>query len=264
MRVVLVFLAVLLSLGTLGVLGALAYGLSGLRLVTETEKLPYGVRLLTLDTGDIPLSVRLISDDDATEPRVNLRITANTDDIHLAVANEGASGRVTVLQSGSGFARFIRNGEIEVVLPPTVARQLSMTVNQQSGSLSAHSDLDQLVANTHDGGVVLGGRARRVDINLHHGDIRTSTAIAVSDSFRAATESGGISVDFRETPRTMEAVAEGDVTVRLPASGPYRVLAQSGARDGETTVTVPQTTTPSAPLVMVHSTGGSATVTELR
>ena len=138
-----------------------------------------------------------------------------------------------------------------------------MTVNQRSGSLSTDANLDQLVANT-DGAVTLGGSARRVYVNVRRGDITTSTPIAVTESFTADTEYGGISVEFRVAPRTTEAIAGGDVTVGLPVPGPYRVRAQSEGRHGKTSVTVPETSAPSAPGVMAHSKGANVTVTELR
>ncbi|MDT5354792.1 MAG: hypothetical protein QOJ56_3324, partial [Mycobacterium sp.] len=99
---------------------------------------------------------------------------------------------------------------------------------------------------------------------VRRGDIRTRTPIAVTESFKADTEYGGISVEFRVAPRTTEAIAGDDVTVGLPVRGPYRVRAQSEARHGETTVTVPETSDPSAPEVMAHSKGANVAVTELR
>ena len=90
-----------------------------------------------------------------------------------------------------------------------------MTVKQRTGSLSTDANLDQLVANT-DGAVTLGGSARRVYVNVRRGDITTRTPIAVTESFTADTEYGGISVEFRVAPRTTEAIAGGDVTVGLP------------------------------------------------
>lgn len=261
MRVLIVVLAAVVSLGTLGSLSALAFGLASIRVVTDTQALPASVRLLTVDTGDVPVIVRLTTDVDADEPRVELRMVTSTDDTQLAVATDDAGSRVTLRDTGTGFLRFSRTGELKVVLPPGVARELSVTVNQRTGSLSTDANLDQLVANTDDGTITLGGSARRVDVNTHRGDISTSAPIAVTESFTADTESGGISVEFRVAPRTTEAIAGGDVTVGLPVSGSYRVRAQSGGRDGETTVTVPVTSDPSAPGVMAHSKGADVTVT---
>ena len=66
-----------------------------------------------------------------------------------------------------------------------------MTVNQRTGSPSTDANLDQLVANIDDGAVTLGGSARRVDVNVRRGDIRTRTPIAVTESFKVDTEYGG-------------------------------------------------------------------------
>jgi hypothetical protein len=137
-------------------------------------------------------------------------------------------------------------------------------VNQRAGSLSTDADLDQLVVKTDNGAVTLGGSARRVDVSVRRGDISTSTRIAVTESFRAETESGRISVEFRAAPRTTEGIASGDVTVGVPGPGPYRVRAQSEGLHGETTVTVPETADPSAPGVTAHSKSGNVMVTELR
>ena len=158
----------------------------------------------------------------------------------------------------------VGTAEIKVILPPDVARELSVTVNHQSGALSTDGDLDQLIAKSDVGSVTLGGSARLIDIGLRHGDIRTSTRIAVTESFRATTESGNITVEFSSPPRTSEATAGGAVTVGLPGPGPYRVQAQAQGPGGETTVTVPQTTDPGAPAVTAHSKSGSVMVTELR
>ena len=263
MRVLLVVLAALVSLGTLASLCALAFGLGSIRVVTDTQGLPASVRFLTVDTGDVPVVVRLTTDVDAKEPRVDLRVVTSTDHPQLAVAKDDAGSRVTLRDSGSGLLRLNFSGELKVILPPGVARELSVTVKQRTGSLSTDANLDQLVANT-DGAVTLGGSARRVYVNVRRGDITTSTPIAVTESFTADTEYGGISVEFRVAPRTTEAIAGGDVTVGLPVPGPYRVRAQSEGRSGKTSVTVPETITPSAPGVMAHSKGANVTVTELR
>ena len=264
LRVVLVAVAALVTLGALGSLSVLAFGLGNSRIVTDTWALPASVRSLTIETGDVLGVVRLTTDADATEPRVDLRMVTSDDGVQLAVANDAAGSRVTLRDSVSGYLRWTHAAEIEVILPPGVARGLSVTVNQRTGSLSADADLDQLVAKTDDGDITLGGSARRVEINVHHGDISTSTPIAVTESFTAKTGSGDISVEFRAAPRTTEAVADGDVTVGLPGPGPYRVNAQSEGPDRETTVRVPQTADPRAPMVTAHSKGANVTVTELR
>jgi len=265
MRVTLVVVAALVLLGTLVGLGALAFGLGGSRVVSDTQELPASMQFLTVDTGDVPLAVRIITDIDAEDPRIDLRMLTGTDDTQLYVANDDDGGsRVTLGDSGSGFLKFRRTGEIKVILPPRVARGLTVTVNQRAGSLSTDADLDQLVAKIDDGAVTLGGSARRVDVSVRRGDISTSTSITVTESFRAEIESGGIAVEFRAAPRTTQAIADDDVTVGVPSPGPYRVRAQSNRPRGETTVTVPETTDPSAPEVTARSKSGNVLVTELR
>jgi hypothetical protein len=263
LRVLLVVLAALISLGTLGSLGVLAVGLGSTRVVTDTRALPANVRLLTVDTGDVPAVVRITTDVDAKEPRVDLRMVTSTNDTQLTVVNSDIGSQVTLRDSGSGLLRLYFAGELKVILPPGVAQELSVAVNQRSGTLSIDANLDQLVANT-EGAVTLGGSARRVDVNVRRGDIRTSRPIAVTESFTADTEYGGISVEFRVAPRSTEAIAGGDVTVGLPVPGPYRVRAQSEGLHGETTVTVQETSDSSAPEVMAHSKGANVKVTELR
>jgi hypothetical protein len=186
------------------------------------------------------------------------------DDTQLAVAEDAAGSRVTLSDSGSGFLWFNRTGEMRVILPPDVARGLSVTVNQRTGSLATEANLDRLVAETDNGTVTLGGSARLIDVSVGHGDISTGTGIAVTESFKANTESGGISVEFRAAPHATEATADGAVTVGLPSPGPYRVRAQSGEPDGETTVTVPETTDTSAPRVTARSKSANVNVTEIR
>ncbi len=51
-----------------------------------------------------------------------------------------------------------------MVLPPELARRLSVTTQQEDGVLLAQADLDQLIARTEDGAVVLSGSARRIEI----------------------------------------------------------------------------------------------------
>ena len=134
MRVVLVVIGVLVTLGSLVSLGVIAVGLGGVRVVTDTAALPANMRSLAIDTGDVPVGVRFVTDADATEPRVDLRLVTRGDDTQLAVADDAAGSRITLSDSGSGFLWFNRTGEIRVILPPDVERELSVTVNQQARS----------------------------------------------------------------------------------------------------------------------------------
>lgn len=259
MRVVLVIIGTLLALGSLVSLGVLASGLGGTRVVTDSKTLPAGMRTLSIDTGDVPVTIHLVTDSNAKNPRADLRLVTNADDTQLAVEEDGDGSRVTVRDNGSGFLWFKRTGEVRIILPPDVAKDLSVTVNQGAGSLTADATLRQLVAQS-DGGVTLAGSARSIDVDAR-GGITTSGAIAVVDSFKAQSADGSVSTAFRAAPRTAEASAGGDVKLQLPAPGPYRVRAES---DREALVTVPQTPSPTASQVTARSENGNVEVTELR
>lgn len=261
MRVVLVVIGSLLALGSLVSLGVLASGLGGTRVVTDSKGLPLGMQALTIDTGDVPVTIHLITDANAKESRANLRLVTNSDDTQLAVTEEADGGRITLRDNGSGFLWFKRTGELRVVLPPDVAKDLSVTVHQGTGSLSVDATLRQLVAKT-DTSATLAGSARAVDVDAR-GDITTSSAIAVADSFKAQSGSGSISTEFRAAPRAIEATAAGDVKVQLPGPDPYRVRAVSEPDHG-TMITVPQTPAEDAPGVTARSENGNVEITELR
>lgn len=262
MRVVLVVIGALVAVGSLTSLVILAVGLGGTRVVTDTKALPADMRSLTIDTNDVPVLVRLVTDAEVREPRVDLRLVTNSDDTQLAVGEEDDGSQITLRDSGSGFLWFERTGELVVILPPDVARNLTVTVNQQAGTLTSGATLRQLVART-DGAVTLGGSAGLIDVDAGHGDIRTSSAVAVTDSLKVSTGSGIITVELRAAPRTTEATAGGDVKVQLPGPDPYRVRAES-ERDRATIVTVPQTPDVNAPAVTARSENGNVEVTELR
>jgi hypothetical protein len=134
-RVVLAVIGVLVTIGSLVSLGVLAVGFGSIRVVTETRALPSDLRLLSIDTGDVPAVVRVVTDADAREPRIDLRMVTRGQ-AQLNVADSAADSRVTLSDNGSGFLWFNRTGEIRVVLPPDVARDLSMTVNEQERSVT--------------------------------------------------------------------------------------------------------------------------------
>ncbi|WP_133147260.1 DUF4097 family beta strand repeat-containing protein [Mycolicibacterium novocastrense] len=250
-----------MCLSVVGGLGAVAIGLGGTRVVSDTQVLPADLTALTIDTGDVPVNIHLVADADAATPRIDMRLATRNDGVQLTVADEGTDSRVSLADGGYGFLGFNGAGDINVVLPPNVAKQLSITVNQQAGSLSADATLDRLVVKTERGAVTLGGSAREIDVEVGRGDISTSNGIAVSESFRATTEVGSISAQFRLSPRSTEANAGGDVTVQLPGPEPYWVRAES---DRGTLVTVPQTPNSDAPTVTARSENGNVEVTELR
>jgi hypothetical protein len=130
-RLVLATIAVAVTLGSLVSLGVVAVGLGSIRIVTETRALPTDMRLLSIDTGDVPAVVRVVTDADAREPRIDLRMVTGGQ-TQLNVADNADDSRVTLSDNGSGFLWFKRSGEIRVILPPDVARDLSVTVNEQA------------------------------------------------------------------------------------------------------------------------------------
>ena len=111
-RVVLVVLAALVTLGTLSSLGALAFGVSSIRVVDDTQALPARIRSLTVDIRGVPVAVSVATDLGATEPRVDLRAVTTNDDTGLAVANDVAGSRVTLRDSVAGYMRWGRSHRI--------------------------------------------------------------------------------------------------------------------------------------------------------
>lgn len=263
MRSVVIVIGALVVLVAVGGLGAVSFAVATSRVVTDTQELPAGMRSLTVDTGGVPVPVRIIADADAKQPRVALRLVTRTDDTQLAVHSEGTASRVTLGDSTSGFASLIGTS-VSVVLPPDVARKLRLTVNHRTGPLISDADLDELVVKSDDASLTLGGSARSVRVSNRHGYIRTSTGIAVSEGFEATSEFGDIWVEFRSAPRNTEAIAGGNVTVRLPASDAYRVNAGSEDPARSTTVTVSKSTDRSAPTVVARSRSGNVDVSEAR
>ena len=86
--------------------------------------------------------------------------------------------------------------------------------------LMAQADLDQLIARTTNGPVLLSGSARRVEVHSVDGDVITRSAISVTESFGATTIDGDIEVDFKAAPRTLDATTrDGDISIGLPPRG---------------------------------------------
>ena len=67
-RVVLTAAAAVLVLGTVAGLSAAAWGLSTFRVITDTQSLPTAMRSLVVDTGKLPIAVRITADRAATNP----------------------------------------------------------------------------------------------------------------------------------------------------------------------------------------------------
>jgi hypothetical protein len=265
-RIVLIIAATLLVVGTLGTLGTVAWGLSTFRVTTDTQNLPANMRSLVIDTGDIPVAVRLNTDREATGPRADLRLINSTraGAHRLIVGNDAGGSRIAIEGESSALLEWAQGGEITVTLPPDQARRLTVTTQQQTGVLVAQADLDQLIARSEHGPVVLSGAARRIEIHSRHADVSTRDPISVTESFSADTVHGDIAVDFRNAaPRTVEATSRhGDIVLALPDGGPYLVRAQSG---DSTQVRVPETDNPAdaAAQITARSDDGEVVVEEL-
>ena len=244
-RVLLIVAASVVLTGVVASLGVTAFGLSAMRVTSDTQPLPAAMRSLTIDTGRLPTLIRIVADRDAAEPRVDLRQVDKRQSAGaaLVVTNDPTGTRVTAGGRSSRFMNWHHGGQLTVTLPTELARRLSVTVQQEDGALMAQADLDQLIARTEDGAVVLSGSARRIEIDSRDGSVRTHDPISVSESFSVTATDGDVSVDFQDAPpRTVDVTSrDGDVKIALPAPGPYLVDASTGDDDSTTVVRVPQT-----------------------
>lgn len=241
-RIALIAAAAVLVVGTLVSLGVVAWGIASFRVITDSKVLPAAMRSVVVDTGSVPVAIRITTDRGVREPRADLRMVNSTraGANPLAVSGDANGTRITINGESSAFLNFGRAGEITLVLPPDLARRLTVTTQQENGVVLAYADLDQLIARTDNGEVVLRGSARRIEVYTDNGDVVTDDPIRVAESFSASTSNGDINVDFAETaPRTVDATDEnGDVIIGLPARGPYVVNAST--ENGSTSVRVPQ------------------------
>ena len=267
-RIALIAAAAVLAVGTLVSLGTVAWGVASFRVITESKPLPAGMRSVVVDTGSVPIAIRITTDRDARQPRADLRMinSIRAGANPLVVNTDAAGARVTINGESSPFLHWVRAGEINLVLPPDVARTLTVTAQQDTGVVLAQADIDQLIAHTDTGAVVLSGSARRIEVHNEDGEVVTRDPIRVTESFSASTETGDIKVDFAETaPRTVDATSEdGDVVIALPAGGPYVVNANTD--DGSAEVRVPQTANreDAAAVVTARSDTGDVTIDRLR
>lgn len=269
-RFLLIAAAAVLVVGTVGTLGVAAWGLSTFRVVTDSKPLPSTMRSLVVDTGQLPVAVRITADRNAGEPRADMRMINSTraGSHPLTVTNDSAGTRIAIGGEPSPFLQWGRAGEINVVLPPELARRLTVTSQQRTGVLMTQADLDQVTARMTHGAVLLSGAARRIDVDSVDGDVISRTAVSVTESFRATTANGDIEVDFKDTaPRTLDATTDnGDIRIALPPRGPYVVNANTGEQSGATVVRVPQTSDRSraAAVVTARSDTGNILIDELR
>ena len=243
-RVMLVVAAAVLITGVVVSLTTLAWGVSSFRVVTDSQTLPSTLRSVAVDTGSVPVAIRITSDRDVREPRVDMRMVNSTraGSDPLSVSTDDMTARVTIDAETSPFLDWGRASEVTLVLPPELARRLTVTTQQQMGVVIAQADIDQLIARSVDGTVVLNGAARHVDITTEHGDVTSRRPVAVSESFRAVTTTGDVDVEFTQAPPTVDAqTGNGDIELALPAPGPFVVNAATGQEWGTTVVRVPQT-----------------------
>jgi hypothetical protein len=267
-RTGLVIVAVLMMLGGFGGLTVAAVGIGSTRVIAESQPLPAVMRSLTIDTGALPVAVRITADPDVREPRVDLRmITINPDDQRVLDIDSGTDTHITMRGQRPERLDWDRAGELTVVLPPELGRRLTLTTAQRLGLLKVDADLDRLVARTTDGAVVLRGAATSIDVDIEDGSLTAHDPILVRESFSANIIDGDIAVDFRDTaPRKVDATTgNGDVVLGLPRVGPYLVNASSGDSDNSTVISVPQTTDAVAAksVISARSADGDVVIEEL-
>ncbi|AMO07062.1 MULTISPECIES: DUF4097 family beta strand repeat-containing protein [Mycobacteriaceae] len=252
-RAMLVITGVTILAGTLALLATGAAGLSAFRLVTDHRSLPAAMRVLTVDTADSPVAVRIIADSNATEPRADVRMltTDRADRQELTVTDE-PGGTVLRVEGQTSFLAWGDPGEVTVTLPPELGRRLAVTVRQETGMLMVDADLDELTATATDASVLLRGTLRRSEIRTQNGDVLARQPISVSESFDASTVDGSVEVRFADAPPRIGATTRnGEVSVALPAPGPYLVHAQSA--NGPSRVRVPETTDAAAAVAEVNA-----------
>ncbi|GAS86266.1 DUF4097 family beta strand repeat-containing protein [Mycolicibacterium brisbanense] len=265
-RLTLIAIAALVVATTVAALGVTAWGVSALRVITDSQALPSAMRTLVVDTARIPVAIRITADRETREPKADLRLlnTTHSGAHHLLVSSVGGETRLTIAGNPGPMLEWARGGEITVALPPDQARRMTVRTEQDLGAVIAQADLDQLIARTNDGEIVLLGGARRIEVHTVDGEVITRDPIAVSEQFVAGTSDGDIAVDFRDTaPRSVEATTRnGNVAIGLPERGPYLVRAQS---NGSTDVQVPETNSPEAAVAQItaRSSNGDVVVQQL-
>lgn len=264
-RTVLVIAAVLLCLGAVGSVTAVAVGVGRTAVIADSAELPATMRALTVSTADVPMAVRITSDPQARTPRAELRFFSTVGSgQRLDVTSTPDGTRLAVRGQTPGWMQWARAGRLDVVLPPALARQLALTTSQQFGMLMVETDLDSVVARTDNGAVLLGGSARTIEIRNQHGSVHSRDPILVRESFSANSVDGDVTVDFRDAaPRRIQVSSgDGDVSIELPGAGPFVVNASTGSAGGDTVVRVPQTFDPAraASVVTVRSETGDVTV----
>jgi hypothetical protein len=246
-RFLLVAAAALLVTASLVGLGIVAWGVNAVRVATDHQALPAGMRSLVIDTARVPIAIRIVADRETRDATANLRLlnTSHSGEHRLSVVTEGRDTRITLAGNPAPMLAWARGGEITISMPPEQARRLTVRTEQEIGAVIASADVDQLIAHTTEGAIVLSGAARRIELHTVSGEVVARDPIAVTERFSATTSDGDIKIDFRDTPpRTIDAISrDGDVVLGLPEHGPYLVHADSRS---STTVRVAETSTPDA------------------
>ncbi|PRC62412.1 hypothetical protein C6A85_03200, partial [Mycobacterium sp. ITM-2017-0098] len=67
-----------LVIGTVASLTTAAWGISNYRVVKDSAALPNTLTTLTVDTGPVPVAVRITTDREVREPRVDMRMVNST------------------------------------------------------------------------------------------------------------------------------------------------------------------------------------------
>jgi hypothetical protein len=108
-------------------IGVVAWGVASFRVITDSRPLPAAMRSVFVDTGSVPVAVRITTDREARVPRADLRMVNSTraGANPLVVNADPAGARVTINGESSAFLQWGRTGEITLVLPPDVARKLT-------------------------------------------------------------------------------------------------------------------------------------------
>ena len=262
LRALLVIAASVLVVGCIAALGMAAFGIASLRVSTDGKNLPGDMRSLVIDASDV--SVHVKSDPNATAARADLRTVGSSRGVRpaLDVTTDARQTRIRVTPDDSGrVVDFGGPSDLEITLPPALAATLSVTTQQDDGTLTVDANLNRLIARSADGDVVLNGAVHVVDVTARDGDVVSRKPLSVNESFTVESVDGDVAVTFADpAPRRISATTtSGDVAITLPATGPYLVRTRSG---DTTSVDVPETTDPAraASEVTVRSDDGSVSV----
>ena len=258
-----------LLLGGIGGLTAAAVGIGSTRVIADDQALPATMRTLTINTGAVPMRVHLESDDDAREPRVEMRFVTISDsgEQNLDIS-PGVDTRIDVRGRSADWLEWAGAGELNIVVPAELGRRLTVTTDQQLGVLDVDTDLDRLVARSMGGAVILDGSARSIDVEVRQGAVVANDPILVRESFSANVIEGDIEVDFRDVaPRTIDATsADGSVVLGLPGDGPFLVNAMTASDRDSAVVSVPQTAdrAEAKSVITARSSGGDVVIEQSR